>query len=244
MNKIDSKSVPQHKYAGVHEVRMLQQIIIMSRDILLGQISYNKIEINNEADLQLHFSYILKGVGELFQFGIDHHLKIHLEVPFKSKKNLSKSGSKRSKIDIVLQWFGSTTRVTSCAIELKYFLAEGLREPQNRFSVFCDLANLEEYVQDSWISGNEFQNPWTFQMGYFLLGTDNSHYVNQKSYKNNTRDFDFRHNATYMAGTELKYHKRNDSIQSIILMKDYHFLWQKASQYYYMDHFIYRSYKS
>ncbi|MNW45036.1 hypothetical protein D3C74_222880 [compost metagenome] len=243
MDKIDLETIPLYKYAEIRGIDMLKQIILTSRDILFGQIAHYKVEINNEADLQLHFSYILKSVGELFKFGIDHHLKIHLETPFVTKKILSKSESNRSKIDIVLEWFGSTSTVVSCAIELKYFLAEGLREPQNRYAVFCDLANLEEYVQNSWDPKGDILNYYSFQMGYFLLGTDNPHYVNKKFYKDTTKDFDFRHNTTYTAGTELKYHAKNNTIKSVKLSKNYHFLWQKVSHYYYMDHFIYRTYQ-
>ncbi|OMF72769.1 hypothetical protein BK143_10985 [Paenibacillus peoriae] len=71
-----TNDIPFYKYNGLYEVAMLKHIITTSRDILFGQIDHYKIEINNEADLQLHFSYILKSVGELFKFGINHNLKI------------------------------------------------------------------------------------------------------------------------------------------------------------------------
>lgn len=222
--------IPYYEYNGFRGVKMLKHIITTSRDILLGQIDYYKIEINNEADLQLHYSYILKSVGELFGFGIDHHLKINLETPFRSANTLSKSGSNRSKIDITLEWYGSTNQVTKCAIELKYFLRDKLREPHNRYDVFCDLKNLEEYVQHS----------REFKIGYFLLGTDNIHYVSQKSYSNGTKDFDFRHNSKYKSDTVLTYIMRNSEVKSISLINDYHFLWQRVSNYYFLDHFIYR----
>ncbi|KAF6558335.1 hypothetical protein G9G63_25750 [Paenibacillus sp. EKM202P] len=228
----DLKAIPSYSYNGLREVEMLKQIITMSRDILFGQIDHYKVEINNEADLQLHFSYILKRVGELFEFGIGHHLKINLETPFKTKSILSKSDSSRSKIDITLEWYGSTSKVTTCAIELKYFLKEGLREPKNRYAVFCDLKNLEEYVQNS----------RQYRMGYFLMGTDNPHYVNQKTYSQGTKDFDFRHNTIYKSGTELTYFSRNNTFKALSLIKDYHFLWKKVSNYFFLDHFLYRTY--
>ncbi|MEC0180680.1 hypothetical protein P4H61_04105 [Paenibacillus peoriae] len=240
MYDVDLESIPRYNYAGTREIKMLKEIIILSRNILFGQIHYNKVKINNEADLQLHFSYILKSVGDLFEFGLRDHLRIHLEAPFRSEKTLPKSESNRSKIDIVLEWIsGSTNTVTTCAIELKYFLWEGLREPQNRYSVFCDLANLEEYIRycPSY-SDDSYLNPWTFQMGYFLVGTDNPHYVNQKSYSKETQDFDFRHNTTYKAGTTLTYHTRNKQPKTLSLANNYHFLWQRVGDFYYMDHFF------
>ncbi|TBL76078.1 hypothetical protein [Paenibacillus thalictri] len=232
-NHLDINDLPHYRYKGLKEGKLLQHIITTSRDILLGQIYHLKVEINNEADLRLHFSYILKKVGELFEFGNDHHLKINLEAPFHSQTTLLKSGSNKSKIDIALEWYGGTHFVSSCAIELKYFLWSGLREPQNRFDVYCDLKNLEEYVQQNAL----------YQMGYFLLGTDNPHYVNQDSYSSATKDFDIRHNTTYKAGTELIYTTRNNTARTVCLSKDYHFQWQQVSHYYFLDHFIYKSYK-
>nr|WP_154892429.1 hypothetical protein [Paenibacillus xylanexedens] len=210
---------------------MLEHIITTSRDILMGQIDYYKIEINNEADLQLNFSYILKSVGDLFKFGIDHHLKINLETPFRSNNILSKSGSNKSKIDVTLEWYGSTNQVITCAIELKYFLTNKIRESHNRYSVFCDLKNLEEYVQHS----------REFKMGYFLLGTNDTYYVNQKSYSKNAKDFDFRHNSQYKADTKLTYITRKREEKTINLINDYHFSWQKVNGYYFLDQFIYRN---
>ncbi|OMF72768.1 hypothetical protein BK143_10980 [Paenibacillus peoriae] len=129
-----------------------------------------------------------------------------------------------------MEWYGSTTQVTTCAIELKFFLRDKLREPHNRFDVFCDLKNLKEYAQLS----------RDFKIGYFLIGTDNTHYVNQKSYSNGTKDFDFRHNTKYEANTVLTYSARNGHNKTIYLNNDYYFSWQRVSRFYFLDHFIYR----
>lgn len=46
---------------------LLMKIIESSFEILLAQINYGRIIIENEIDLQLHFSYLLKDMGELHQ---------------------------------------------------------------------------------------------------------------------------------------------------------------------------------
>ncbi|MCG8317794.1 MAG: hypothetical protein MI976_31675 [Pseudomonadales bacterium] len=69
---------------------------------------------------------------------------------------------------------------------------KSLREPNNSYDVFKDLCNLESY--------GEFAD-----FGVLLVAIDHSHYINQDAYSQDTADFDFRHGASYVSGTELSY---------------------------------------
>lgn len=102
-----------------------------------------------------------------------------------------------------------------CAIELKFFKKENHREPNNRYDVFFDLANLEMYKESE------------IDLCFFMLGTDHEHYVNQKYYSVNTKDFDFKDGSLYRKGTALCYNTSKHYGPDIILKNDYKFLWDK-----------------
>lgn len=60
------------------------------------------------------------------------------------------------------------------------------------------------------------------------MGTDHTHYVNQKLYSLDTGDFDMRDGTEYQAGTELKYKTENPYIKNpIVLEQDYVFKWDR-----------------
>lgn len=101
------------------------------------------------------------------------------------------------------------------------------REPNNRYDVFKDLKNLEDYIK----SGE-------YQFGLFLLSTDHLHYVNQERYSVDTADFDFRHNATYEADRLLEYRTTKPYGPPISLSNNYCFNWEKAGSNYFMKQYI------
>ena len=208
---------------------LIKVIIEDSYNILLAQISKGRLIIDNEASLQLQFSYILKVIGELHQFSPDDLFSIKLETPFLSDVELAKSKSKKAKIDITVSMENRLQKESkvSCAIELKYFHKANHREPNNRYDAFNDLLNLEEYV---------YSNQYTF--GVFILGTDHLHYVNQNIYSENTSDFDMRDDKTYKAGSLLEYKTTNPYGPVIQLKDDYVFKWDHINQKYFLKLFI------
>jgi len=190
---------------------------ILSRKIHSGRIS-----IDNEASLQLHYSSVLKTLGELYEFAKADLFSIELEKSvFLTNGAFVKSKSENARIDIFLKLEDRNTREnTSCAIELKFFKRKNFREPNNRYDVFKDLSNLEKY-------GDECD------LRYFVIGTDHAHYVDQPSYSNGTRDFDFRNKKKYMAGAQLVYNTPKPYGPPLMLSNSYDFKWDMLGDKYY-----------
>jgi hypothetical protein len=197
-----------------HEER-IKQIVEIAYDRLCGKITGHRIEVSNEASLQLQLASILKTLGELYEETPDERFKIELE------KNVTlnggtflKSKTEKAKIDI---WFSlenvKSGEKHSCAIELKYFKKANHREPNNRYDVFKDLHNLECY--------GGFVNA-----GFLLVATDHPHYINQEDFSQDTKDFDFREGRSYSANTELAYRTQNPYGPPITLKNSYDFAWR------------------
>lgn len=196
-----------------HEDR-IKQIVNIAYDRLCGKITGQRIEVSNEASLQLQLASILKTLGELYEETQDERFNIELE------KNVElnggafvKSKTEKAKIDI---WFSlesvKSGKKHTWAIELKYFKKSNHREPNNRYDVFKDLHNLECY--------GDFVD-----FGFLLVATDHSHYINQEDFSNDTKDFDFRHGLSYKAGTELVYRTQKPYGPPIKLKGSYDFSW-------------------
>jgi len=109
--------------------------------------------------------------------------------------------------------FGNKEAFSTAAIELKYLKKLNHREPNNRYDVICDISNLEKYKEEY------------FDIGYLLVLTDHEHYVNQKEYSDDTKDFDFRHNIQYKAKTKLVYRTEKPYGQPLVLNGNYTFKW-------------------
>lgn len=219
-------TIQNHYILNMNNQEKLKHIINTSYDLLLGQIGNGRIVIQNEASLQLHFAYNLKTIGELMQFSRDDVFSIKLETPYASTGTLNKSGSKKAKIDITLS-FSNSAETVACAIELKYFLKDNHREPNNRYDTYNDIHNLENYVHST-----------QYNFGAFLFATDHLHYVNQITYSNDTADFDLRHGSTYDAGKLLEYRTRKPYGGPVSLMNSYTFTWEKAGHTYFLKQYI------
>jgi hypothetical protein len=197
----------------------LARVFELSYEALRQKINGGLIRVDNEASLQLHFSAILKVVGELFAIDSGEYFSIELEKRVLLKnRTFGKSGTKKANIDI---WFGYrnrvTTEITSCAVELKYFKRENHREPNNRYDVFADLKNLEDYSDYA-------------DLGFMLVATDHDHYVSHKEYSGDTCDYDFRHDIQYVAGKKLLYRTATPYGAAITLSRSYSFAWDRASK--------------
>ncbi|WP_321326416.1 hypothetical protein [Thiomicrorhabdus sp.] len=197
-----------------HEDR-IKQIVAVAYERLCGKITGQRIEISNEASLQLQLASILKTLGELYEESPSERFNIELEKSVKlTDRTFTKSGTEKAKIDI---WFSlediESGKKHACAIELKYFKRANHREPNNRYDVFKDLQNLECY--------GDFVD-----VGYLLVATDHPHYINQEIYSPDTKDFDFRHGNNYQAGNELVYRSDKPYGVPITLGNDYTFDWQ------------------
>lgn len=177
--------------------------------------------MDNEASFQLQLSYILKSVGVLYEFKLQDKFIIELENYITLTEESIKSNSNQARVDIILS-LGDEKESKRCAIELKYFKKSSHREPNNRYDVFKDLSNLELYKENG------------IDLCYFMVGTDHEHYVNQDTYSENTKDFDFRDESIYKAGTELIYRTTTPYGPPIKLNKSYKFKWKKYQEIYFL----------
>jgi hypothetical protein len=197
----------------------LEQIVHIAYERMCGKIKGQRIEVSSEASLQLQLASILKILGELYEETPSERFNIELEKSvFLQESQFVKSKTNKAKIDI---WVAleniKTGETNSCAIELKYFKKANHREPNNRYDVFKDLHNLESY--------GDFVD-----IGFLLVATDHSHYINKTDYSPDTRDFDFRDEVKYYSGTELVYRTQSPYGPPISLNGSYKFEWRKVEK--------------
>lgn len=197
-----------------HEQR-IKQIVTVAYERLCAKITGQRLQVANEASLQLQLASILKTLGELYEESPSERFNIELEKNVTlSSGTFAKSGTEKAKIDIWISLEDTTSGEShSCAVELKFFKRANYREPNNRYDAFKDLQNLERY--------GDFVDA-----GFLLVATDHSHYINQEKYSSDTADFDFRHGSKYMAGTEMVYKTEKPHGPSITLGNDYEFEWR------------------
>ncbi len=160
----------QEGYVVTHEER-IKQIVEVAYDRLCGKVTGQRIQVHNEASLQLQLASILKTLGELYEESPNERFNIELEKSVKlTGGKFAKSGTEKAKIDI---WFSlediKNGESHACAIELKYFKRANHREPNNRYDVYKDLQNLERY--------GDFAG-----CRYLLGATDPPHYINSEKY--------------------------------------------------------------
>jgi len=198
----------------------LIEIVNFAYARLREKINGGRICVENEASLQLHLSSLLKSIGELYESSKNERFSIELEKPvvLSDGRFENKSGTPKAKIDvwISLENLETNTR-TKCAIELKYFKLANHREPNNRYDVFSDILNLENY--------GEFTD-----IGFLIVATDHNHYVEKSGYSEGTKLFDFRHGESYSAGTPLSYNTGKPYGGQIILANSYNFNWDKSDK--------------
>jgi hypothetical protein len=196
----------------------LIRVFELAYECLRQKINGGRIKVENEASLQLQFAGIIKSVGELLEVHRDEFFSIELEKPVELiGTNFGKSGSARAKIDIYCTYTNISTRASqSLAIEMKFFKRKNHREPNNRYDVYADIHNLENYGGFA-------------DCCYMVVATDHDHYVSQKSYSFDTGDFDFREGTAYVAGTVASYRTAVPYGEPIALKGSYMFCWDTAA---------------
>lgn len=146
----------------------LNKIVRQAFELLMFKILEGSLEINNEISLQLHFGVILQQLGKMYEFSRDDRFIILLE----TKKEItptSKTPNKKARCDIELQFYHKNKLESKAYIEIKLFKG-GPNETvtENRFSVMCDIENLEHYKDDG------------KSLCYLLVVTDNiNHTINK-----------------------------------------------------------------
>lgn len=201
----------------MHDDRLIR-VFDLSYECLRRKINGGRIRVENESSLQLQFAAILKSVGELLEVERDEFFSIELEKPVVLLEGaFGKSGSSKAKIDILFSYTNASTKtVRSCAVEMKFFKQQNHREPNNRYDVFADLHNLENYGHIA-------------ELCFMVVGTDHDHYVNQPEYSYATGQFDFREGRKFLGGTTAIYQTANPYGAPITLRGSYEFTWDQAA---------------
>lgn len=196
----------------------LTRVFELAYECLRQKINGGRIHVDNEASLQLQFAAILKVVGELLEIDRNEYFSIELEKSIRlNATTFGKSRSNTAKIDIYFSYTNIKTGISEgCAIELKLFWKRNHREPNNRYDVFDDIRNLENYGSIA-------------KRCFMVVGTDHDHYVSQMDYSPDTADFDFRHGKRYSAGTSAVYRTPVPYGEPIALSGDYAFSWDTAA---------------
>ncbi|MBT3168656.1 MAG: hypothetical protein HN952_04965 [Candidatus Cloacimonetes bacterium] len=197
--------------------KRLIEIIETSFRLLEMKIANGGIISNNEASFQLELGYILKVVGQLYEFQPNEKFHLELENYIDLKETSIKSKSKKARVDIYLE-FGNENEKIKGAIELKFLKKRNHREPNNRYDIFKDISNLEAYKENG------------IDICFFYISTDHSHYVNQPDYSIDTSDFDFRDGSEYKKGKILNYNTKKSYGKPIELKGSYKFKWTKPSE--------------
>lgn len=192
----------------------LKEIIEMSFQTLEMKLANGGINSRNEASFQLELGYILKVFGQLYEFAPTEKFNLEMESYIKLSTKSIKSNSKKARIDILLT-FGTETEFATGAIELKFFKKKNHREPNNRYDIFKDISNLEAYKEDG------------IDLNYLFISTDHKHYVDQKEYSVDTKDFDIRRGSSYKSGQVLEYRTTNPYGPPIMLKGNYEFDWSE-----------------
>lgn len=200
-------------------VERLTRLFNLSYEFLRLKINGRQIRIDNEASLQLQFSAILKSVGDLLVTNRDEYFFIELEKLVRLVSGVfGKSGSANANVDIFCGYTNAANGETqSCAIELKYFKKKNHREPNNRYDVFADIHNLENYGAIA-------------NCCFMVVATDHDHYISQAKYSSDTGDFDFREGKTYIGSTEKTYRTSKPYGKPITLANSYSFTWDTAAE--------------
>ena len=202
--------------------KRLNKIIRTSFNFLEMKIVNGGVISKNEASFQLELGYILKVVGQLYEFQPNEKFHLEFENYIDLKTTSIKSESKKARVDIYLEFGNDSTKITS-VIELKFFKKENHRESNNRYDIFKDISNLEAYKENG------------IDLCYFYISTDHPHYVNQKKYSIYTADFDFRNGAEYKKEKILEYKTKKPYGPPIKLKRNYKFQWSEpADNIYFM----------
>lgn len=204
-----------------NQIKLTEEIMETAYSLLTHKLAFGGITARNESSFQLELGYILKTLGQLYEFRITDKFYLEFETYISLNETSIKSNSNRARVDLLLK-YQDDNNSTKAVIELKFFKKENHREPNNRYDLFKDLSNLELYKRQD------------IDLCYFILATDHLHYYNQENYSADTADFDFRDGKEYKAGTVLKYKTENPYGEDIKLNHDYVFNWNKINNLYFL----------
>lgn len=188
----------------------LNDLLNKAWDICIQKISNQKIIINKEASLQLHYSSIINTLGEIYCTEKDDRFTIELESKY-DKKN----------IDICCS-LGSV----KAAIELKCFRKASKRAVDtDMYDVLKDITRLQT------LEG--------FQTTKIICLTDDSYYA-EKKHNGHAKSVSIKDALKYEKGKPIKpswsgkWSDKNRDTE-IIFNKDITFNWYKCKEWYFLN---------
>jgi len=200
----------------------INEMIELSWTIFVNQFLSNKYAINLEAPFQLHFSTILKSVGELYCLNKDEIFHINLEVNMGEQK--------KNYVDIVLEYYiGSLGRTYKVPIELKYRTLSQSAEDIGVMEMYKDIYSLDK------ITSKDNEEDCIIPFSYFFCITNNSRYIKVPGYGLKTV-FKTYNEAAIEAFKEYKYletkegKKFFDKYGALTFSKSYKFLWHEGDK--------------
>lgn len=200
---------------------IIEEIIEQAFRLFCNKLAHGGLNAKNEIAFQCELGIMLKTLGQLYEFKTNDKFQIDFETTIKLDQDSVKSKTKNARIDVLIK-YTLNEKVTKAAIELKFFKKENHREPNNRYDVFKDLSNLEQYKKND------------IDICYFILATDHEHYVSQQNYSKDTSDFDFKHGTNYKANTILSYRTKKPYGLDLKLTQDYEFRWVTVEDLYFL----------
>ena len=129
-----------------NQLNLTKEIIETSYKLLIHKLAFGGLTARNEGSFQLEFGYILKTIGELYEFRLSDRFHLEFETSIILNEVSIKSKTERARIDLLIS-YQDDENVTKAAIELKFFKKNNHREPNNRYDVFKDISNLEQYKE-------------------------------------------------------------------------------------------------
>lgn len=194
-------------------VELCVALVRKAVDQVAEQVNAGNFADFNEATIQHQLAFHLH-LYAIFEYGLDLDIKLEKRVR-RVEGIFPKKNSATANIDIFFQLPDGGTR---CAVELKCFHRANHREPNNRYDVYADLANLEVYLDEH------------ADVGVFVLFTDHPHYYDQdyRAISEATQDFNIRQEHRYLRETVLRYQTPNPYGGDITLQQDYKFEWDNA----------------
>ncbi|GAB6106880.1 hypothetical protein [Fusibacter bizertensis] len=200
----------------------IEEMINMAWMIFVNQFISDKYVINLEAPFQLHFSSILKSVGELYCLNKDESFHINLEVNMGEQR--------KNYVDIVLEYnIASTGEVYKVPIELKYRTLSQSAEDIGAMEIYKDIYNLEK------LTNRKTEGTSIIKNSYFFCITNNQRYI-KKSGSGLKMVFVTYDEATIEPNKEYKYLDTNEGLKfynkygAFKFDQQYKFRWHQASK--------------
>ena len=193
---------------------IIQEGIELFKIKLCEKVVSPKPEVPLDKKILYHeFADILRSIGKMYECSSEYHFELMMYDNLSTNEKVRTSFKNEVRVDFAITYtFGET--LVSAVLAFKFFKKEHGQESVNRYTAYRNLYYLEKCREHG------------VDLCYFLLLTDDPHYVNEKAYSIEAEDFDMRDGHTYKAGTVLKFKREQPWGPDFSLKVDYRFDWE------------------